>query len=74
MVAHAFNPSAWEAEASGEFKASPVCRASSRRAKSMPSDLQPEIKQHNIKQNKTKTKQQNKNNALHLTTQGKIII
>jgi hypothetical protein len=47
MVAHAFNPSTWEAEAGSEFEASLVYRVSSRTARAT---------QRNPVSNKTKEK------------------
>ena len=71
VVAHAFNPSTWEAEAGGsEFEASLVYRVSSRTARVIqrnPVSKKTKTKtKKQTKQNKTKTKQnktkQNKKN------------
>ena len=69
VVAHAFNPSTWEAEADQfEFEASLVYRVSSRKARAIQRNpvLKQTNKQTNKKQNK-KPKQTNKKNCLTWT-------
>jgi hypothetical protein len=67
VVAHAFNPSTWEAEAISEFKASLVYRVSSRTARAIQrnpvskTNKQTNKQKTKNKKNKTKT-QKNKTN------------
>jgi hypothetical protein len=61
-MAHAFNPSTWEAESGRflEFEASMVYKVSSRTARAIQRNPVSKTKQNKTKQNKTKQNKTNK--------------